>query len=167
MAVVRMALLAAALAGPAAAQDAPAPDGYDPRVLDACHAARDGEARADCIGIAASLCLEGALNGTAVAVAACYAAEGAQWQARLDEALAALRASAAATDDAAPEGPRRADALETAQSSWAAWREAECAWFAQGFHGEASAAAEAECAMEATARRALSLDAARMAEQGP
>ena len=85
--LIRVAALAVLLATPGAAQDAAA-------ALEAC---LGNGSDPDCIGSAAAQCIPTA-GAEAAAVAACYDAETAAWQHRLDAALATLRQDAAAAD---------------------------------------------------------------------
>ncbi|WP_052171821.1 lysozyme inhibitor LprI family protein [Paracoccus sanguinis] len=178
-----LALLALLGGAPALAQ-APAPvatPSEDAAALEAC--VSDAEDAHACIGVLSSGCL-GDQAGTVETVTACYDRERAAWQGRLDAALVSLRGDAAAADavgaapgpgmagtvptaaPAAAPGPRLS-ALTRAQDAWAAWRAAECAWYAQGFDPEAATVATAECRMRGVAQRVLSLEPQGQAVTGP
>jgi uncharacterized protein YecT (DUF1311 family) len=181
------ATLLALVAGPAAAQEAPAPS---PQVA-ACVAAadRDPEAERACVGAASLACIEAGPDGqTTVGMMECYMAETAAWDAEfnavyasllaLAEAMAAADPSAAEPSAAEPSGDAASAAdpaavshaalLREAQRAWIAFRDADCAE-AAGYWGEGSMrlVAGAECMMERTAGRTLELLEKRRAYESP
>lgn len=159
------ALLAACLASEAGAQPAPV---YDPAPLDTCLTLRGPvQDRSGCIGLGAAVCLGDAAVIEPGRAAACRQGEADQWAARLEAALTLLREGAAASDGAegAAAGAGRAAALETAHSTWLAWRDAECGWRQALAGGDAIAALD--CRLRETAQRALSLERLRAEGEGP
>jgi uncharacterized protein YecT (DUF1311 family) len=179
--VIAAALLAL-LAGPAAAQEPPAPA---PQVA-ACVAAadRDPEAERACVGAASLACIEAGPDAqTTLGMMECYMAETAAWDAELNavyqsllalaEAMAAADPSAAepsgdATSAADPAAVSHAALLREAQRAWIAFRDADCAE-AAGYWGEGTMrlVAGAECMMERTAGRTLELLEKRRAYESP
>lgn len=120
-------LAAAALAvwlgagAPALAQEPrPAAD-YDDRIIDACLSEHWGglNARESCIAIAARACMPVGEGDAAVAVA-CFDAERAQWDARMTDALDALRARLAERDEGGAGGAAAGGAAEDAGTDAAA-----------------------------------------------
>ncbi len=150
--------LALALAPAAFAQDA-APAG-DAEALRAClaEAERDPEAERACIGRQALACVDAG----AADIAACNAAEADAWEEVLNAAhgdiVTLMRTQAALADpQAAAPGPQEL-ALQRAQATWAAFRDADCALAALRWDEPAQREAEAaRCRMERTADRALEL----------
>lgn len=172
-AALRAALISAGLAGTAGAQQpapaaAPATPTYDPALIETCLSLRGpAEDRSGCIGLAAARCLGDAPVIEPAPAADCRQREADQWAARLEAALTLLRESAARSDaaEAAAAGAGRAAALESAHSTWMAWREAECGW-RQALAGGGETAG-LDCLLRETALRALTLERLRAEGEGP
>lgn len=167
-AALQAVLLAAGLAGGAAAQHAAPESGYDPALLDTCLTLRSPvQDRSGCIGLAAAMCLGDAPVIEPERATGCRESEAEQWGARLEAALTLVRESAARSDAAegAVAGGGRAAALESAHSTWLAWREAECGW-RQSLAGGSETGA-LDCLMRETALRALALERLRVEGEGP
>ena len=151
--MIRALLLAALLAGPAAAQEAasgpaaPVPvendapetaipvdpipakdDGldFDPAPVEACHeAAGPGETAPSCIGIAAGLCMDASEGGyTTVGMAGCTARETAEWDRLLNETYGMMRSDLEAADARAD--PAAGPGIDRSD----ALRDAQRAWIA-------------------------------------
>lgn len=176
-----VAMLLAAFGGtpaPAQVPDLPTPaavtpvePGYDPALLDACLTLRGPtQDRSGCVGLAAAVCLGDEAVVEPARATDCRQREAEQWAARLEAALTLLRESAALSDGAegAAAGSGRAAALESAHSTWLAWREAECGWrqrLAGGAGGGDLAALD--CRLRETGLRALALERMRAEGEGP
>jgi uncharacterized protein YecT (DUF1311 family) len=174
--VIAAALLAL-FAGPAAAQEAPAPS---PRIRACIEAAeRDPEAERGCVGSDALACMQAGPEGqTTVGMMECYMAETAAWDAELNAVYGSLLALAEAMAEAyPPEGEAAAGdpaagghpaLLRDAQRAWIAFRDADCAE-AAGYWGDGTMrlVAGAECMMERTAGRTLELLEKRRAYESP
>ena len=122
----------------------------DERAAIAACAARPDVAIEQCAGIFAAPCLARPGGETTAGAIACFSAAGAVWDDLLTDTLAAVAA--------AQVGQAQRRALDTAQSRWRAWREAECAYAAARFAGGSLAGvARAGCLHDETARRTLKL----------
>lgn len=164
--MIRLAGALMLLAAPAFAQT-PLP-GYDPALLDTCLTLRSPvQDRSGCIGLAAAMCLGDAPMIAPERATGCRQGEADQWGARLEGALTLLRESAARSDAAegAAVGSGRAAALESAHSTWLAWREAECGW-RQALAGGSGTAA-LDCRLRETGLRTLALERLRVEGEGP
>lgn len=176
-AALQTAFLAVGLAVAAGAQQAePAAavtattSGYDPALLDTCLTLRGpAEDRSGCIGLAAARCLGDAQVIEPQRATDCRQREADQWAARLEAALTLLREGAARSDAAegAAPGSGRADALESAHTTWLAWREAECGWRQRLAGDSGGDLAALDCRLRESALRALALERLRAEGEGP
>ncbi|WP_167755857.1 lysozyme inhibitor LprI family protein [Vitreimonas flagellata] len=121
-----------------------------PEVLRACVAAPDAtrEALAQCIGAEARPCIIAEGPGT-MSEALCWNAEAETWDALINEATTAL------TERAPYRDPSR---LKRANTTWAAWADAECeywAWEEGGGSGEQ--VERVMCAARLRAQRTIEL----------
>ncbi|MDO5631433.1 MAG: lysozyme inhibitor LprI family protein [Paracoccus sp. (in: a-proteobacteria)] len=140
---------------PASAQDARS---YDPEILPACLAQRQGDDRMACIGLAADACSDSSTAG----MVQCLSAEAADWDARLNDAYQVLLTDARQADTEARDLGSTAASMEKTlremQRSWITFRDASCAYAAAQFQGGTAAGpAVADCAMQLTARQAILL----------
>lgn len=143
------------LAGPALAQEPV----YDPALLPACldRAGADQVARRDCIGVGAQACMTAEVGATTVGMVSCLQAETAQWDQRLNEAYAAVKADDEQADQEA-EGSA-APALLAAQRAWLVWRDAACDYEAARWQGGSIGGPVAsDCFMQLTAQQALRME---------
>ena len=140
------AALAAAMAGPAAAQQ------VDPWAVRGCfQAAGPGERAPRCLGQAANVC-QSQGHQTTLGMSACIQAETAVWDQMLNEAYGAARAALESQDAGL------GTALRDAQRAWIAYRDAECALeYARWAGGSIRTIVAANCLMTETAERALEL----------
>lgn len=163
--MIRLLLPLAFLAGPALAQDAPAPavkTAIDPAAIDTCLTdASTPEAKYACVGRAADSCVEAAGTPSTMVQSECGASALEAWKTRLNQNYDALVAAYAATDPEAekmPGGAAQAPLLEASQKAWLAWRDAQCTYvesFMQG--GSGAGPLRLFCELELTGRRAVEL----------
>lgn len=123
-----------------------------------------GHAQLDCIGKSAQDCMQTTRHGeTTVGMMACYDAERAYWDDRLNMAYQVLisqhRSSDRELQKLGSAAPSVAEALQAMQRTWIAWRDASCRyertiWLGGTGGGPATAA----CLMMLTARQALALE---------
>lgn len=121
-----------------------------PEVLRACIAAPDAtrEVLLQCIGVEARPCIEAEGGGTMPEVL-CWSAEAETWDALINEAAIALTERAPYRD---------ANRLKRVNTTWAAWADAECeywAWEEGGGSGEQ--VERVMCAARVRAHRAIDL----------
>ena len=111
-----------------------------------------------CVGDAANACMTATEGGeTTVGMNGCLDAEGAVWDAILNEEYARLRTEA----EAVPPGPgdyRLADGLRDMQRAWIAFRDAACGFRAAIYRGGTiMSTVTYDCLLRETARQAMSL----------
>ena len=165
--MIRAAVLATCLAGPAAAQEI----AFSVAPTESCLAAATADP-ATCIGRAADACmLETDGGGTTVGMGACLSAELDWWAGRLAVAEMAVADAAAATDaEMVAIGatvPMQVPAFDAMRAAWAAWRDAACDWErAQWGGGTGQGPATAACLMRITGEQALALEGWLAAQAG-
>ncbi|MDF1620109.1 lysozyme inhibitor LprI family protein [Pseudothioclava nitratireducens] len=158
----RVALLAAMLAGSAAWGQGDLPVAYDASVLEACLAAKSGDTRRDCIGIAANHCMQASdAGGSNAGMGFCLGAERDDWDARLNAAYQNLLEIEEALDKAMAEvssAPQSAPALREMQRAWIAFRDAACDYeVTQWGGGSGGSPAWSACTMRLTGEQAIEL----------
>ncbi|MGI9390256.1 MAG: lysozyme inhibitor LprI family protein [Boseongicola sp.] len=132
--------------------------------LEQCFEEADGaEAKSQCIGAMAQLCMDEQDGGhTTIGMSSCLAAEGLVWDRFLNAEYKATMAWLKAADEdeaeSFPEFAERAENLRAAQRAWIAFRDAECALeYAQWGSGSMRTIAGADCLMQMTAERSIEL----------
>ena len=128
--------------------------------LEQCYEAAAGtEAKAQCIGAMAQVCMDDQDGGhTTLGMSSCLGAEGEVWDRFLNAEYKATMAWSAASDEDFPEFAKRAEYLRAAQRAWIAFRDAECALeYAQWGSGSMRSIAGADCQMQMTAERTIDL----------
>ncbi len=158
--MIRLAVLAALLAIPAAAQDLRFSPDATVECLDS------GNPEGDCIGASANLCMERTQGGYSTAgMNACLDRELGYWDARLNAAYGPLMARHRREDAemGMPEDQRLATTLRAMQRAWIAFRDATCAYERAFWAGGTGAGpATLSCLLRLTGTQALYLE--RMAE---
>ena len=133
---------------------------FDPLPLDTCLAAQDSVGQSDqCIGRAASICMEQPLGHTTPGMAFCLGEEYDLWDAKLNKAYLSLRADYMQQDTDRFEGaPSLADALRDLQRGWISFRDGRCAFdAAQWYGGTGSGPAFLRCMLQVTAEQTIYL----------
>lgn len=133
---------------------------FDPLPLDTCLAAQDGVGQSgQCIGRAASICMEQPLGHTTPGMAFCLGEEYDLWDAKLNEAYVSLRADYKQQDVERFEGaPSLADALRDLQRGWISFRDGRCAFeTAQWYGGTGASPAFLSCMLQLTADQTIYL----------
>lgn len=167
---MRLALIAALalVASPVLAQDDIA---YDDKLLDAClndtaaaHAQTDieGEPLRQCIGKAATACMQGPGGDTTYGMGTCLVRETRQWDMLLNawysKALEQVQAADADLADLGSAAPKAAPVLHDAQRNWIAYRDKSCEFEAVRYQGGTMGGpAAADCMLQLTAAQALRL----------
>lgn len=160
-----LALAASGMGGAALAQETP----FTPQATEACLAAATEEGvKAACLGLSANACMAAQPGGPSTAGdGACYAAETAYWDRRLNAdyaELLKLEEAQAAEDAAAPEpqpAPQASpvEALRTMERAWIAYRDAACAYeYSTWGGGTGGGPAQELCLLILTGRQALDLE---------
>lgn len=160
-----LALAASGMGGAALAQETP----FTPQATEACLAAATEEGvKAACLGLSANACMAAQPGGPSTAGdGACYAAETAYWDRRLNAdyaELLKLEEAQAAEDAAAPEpqpAPQASpvEALRTMERAWIAYRDAACAYeYSTWGGGTGGGPAQELCLLTLTGRQALDLE---------
>lgn len=180
-------LSAAFLASPAVAQqpatDAPPPAKpevavtedqpikLDPSLVDACldniSIARDDGVKADpydCIGVAASVCMEQPGGESTAGMVDCAGQEYDVWDAMLNESYRDLLARAETLDTSStpylPEDSAPDTALRNMQRDWIAYRDSVCLWESRPWDGGTiSLVMQAGCLLDEVGKQALRLRA--------
>lgn len=136
---------------------------YGP-VLRGCYeAAADVSARADCVGLMSTECMDSQEGGhSTLGMTYCLNAEAEVWDGFLNAEYRAAQdwVKAADADEAAhfPAFAVRAEKLLAAQRAWIAFRDAECALeYARWGSGSMRNIAHADCVMRMTAERTIQL----------
>ncbi len=157
-----VALLVAGAQAPAAWAEDNLP--YDGAILTACLAAKTGDDRASCIGVASEQCMETPDGQTTFGMVDCLSQESQQWDELLNTTYQAVLVSDEDSDAQMKELGSSVEPivpmLREMQRAWMAWRDAACEYEAviwQG--GTGGGPASAHCYMELTARQALRLQA--------
>lgn len=122
-------------------------------LLDACLVA-GGDAH--CIGVGAAACMQDAGPG---ASGICLGEENAYWTARIAVAEDTLRLRQDEVQGRAAQRGMPAPSLAGIERSFAAYRDAACAWREAQWEGMHSGPEEMDCVMRMTAQHALWLDA--------
>ena len=148
--MIRCALLCFGVIGPVFADDMHA---FRVDLLDACLAA-GGDAQ--CIGVGATACLQGAGSGAA---GICLGEENTYWTSRIAVAEDALRIRQDEVLDRAAQRGIPAPSLDEIARSFATYRDAACTWRAAQWPGMHTGPEEMDCLMRLTAQHALWLDA--------
>lgn len=133
---------------------------FDPAPLESCLAEQEDMAQSpDCVGLAASACMEQPMGETTPGMGFCLDAEYALWDAKLNEAYQFLRDEYQAQDADRFEGaPALGDALRDMQRGWISYRDARCEFeAAQWYGGTGSSPAFLGCMMQVTADQTLYL----------
>ena len=132
--------------------------------LEQCFEEAEGaEAKAQCIGAMAQVCMDEQDGGhTTLGMSSCLSAEGRVWDRFLNvEYKATMAWMAAADEDESEDFPqfaKRAEHLRSAQRAWIAFRDAECALeYAQWGAGSMRTIAGTDCLMQMTAERTIEL----------
>ncbi|MDB6177863.1 lysozyme inhibitor LprI family protein [Paracoccus sp. Z330] len=125
----------------------------EPTIVDACFAATETrDVDPPCIGRAAEACQNDAPEGhTTLGTSQCLMGERDVWDALLNREYAALRNSLGETNPSA-------ESLLQAQRAWIAFRDADCRYAYDRWHGGSMRViASADCQMRHTARRTFEL----------
>lgn len=123
-----------------------------------------GHAQLDCIGKSAQACMQTSRHGeTTAGMMACYDAERAYWDGRLNMAYHVLISQHRSSDREMQElgsvAPSVAETLQAMQRTWIAWRDASCRYErAIWLGGTGGGPAAAACLMMLTARQAVALE---------
>lgn len=160
-----LALAASGMGGAAGraalAQETP----FTPQATEACLAAATEEGvKAACLGLSANACMAAQPGGPSTAGdGACYAAETAYWDRRLNADYAELLKleEAQAAEDAAAPAPQASpvEALRTMERAWIAYRDAACAYeYSTWGGGTGGGPAQELCLLTLTGRQALDLE---------
>lgn len=156
-----LALAASGMGGAALAQETP----FTPQATEAClAAATEEEVKAACLGLSANACMAAQPGGPSTAGdGACYAAETAYWDRRLNAdyaELLKLEEAQAAEDAAAPAlQASPVEALRTMERAWVAYRDAACAYeYSTWGGGTGGGPAQELCLLIFTGRQALDLE---------
>ncbi|MEQ6248364.1 lysozyme inhibitor LprI family protein [Sulfitobacter sp. HNIBRBA3233] len=157
--ILRIVAVLALSAGALHAQDLPY---SDTPTLSCLQDAETYTARLACAGASAQACIDTPEGGSTVGTGGCLDRERLFWDALLNEYYQAALSQAVAYDkdlDALDSAtPRQAVALRAMQRSWIVFRDAACAYEASRWGGGTGAGPAAiGCAMQQTARQALSL----------
>ncbi|MBV0911416.1 lysozyme inhibitor LprI family protein [Anianabacter salinae] len=158
--MIRLTFLLSLLAAPVAAQELIFSGDTPQWCLD--EAAGEAERR-DCIGVAASACMEDTPGGGSTAgMSGCLDLERAYWDDRLNAVYQDLLASDRA-DDAdygGPNLPSKAEALRDMQRAWIAYRDGRCDYeYSQWGGGTGGGPAILGCLMQLTGEQVLYLEA--------
>ncbi|MDD7970119.1 lysozyme inhibitor LprI family protein [Roseinatronobacter alkalisoli] len=151
-----MMLFAAAMTCPAAAQDLR----FDAGPTDICLAGLSDNAQAhDCIGRAATACMEQAGGYTTVGMGFCLDAELSLWDGKLNDAYRTLRADLSAQDGTRADAAiSLSDSARDMQRAWIGFRDARCSFEAAQWQGGTGASpAFLGCAMQMTAEQTVYL----------
>ncbi|MGY6706450.1 lysozyme inhibitor LprI family protein [Roseinatronobacter sp.] len=149
-------LLAALIAVPVSAADF----SFDPAPTELCLAAVSDDAQGyDCIGRAATACMEQPGGDTTIGMGFCLDAELDHWDGRLNGAYQALRADLTAQDaDRTNAAISLSDSARDMQRAWIGFRDARCSFEAAQWQGGTGASpAFLGCAMTMTAEQTLYL----------
>lgn len=118
----------------------------------------------NCVGVAASACMEASQGGYSTPVmAGCMDAEREYWDGQLNVAYGDLRARAQLFDadppiDGLPPRPSDTDALRDMQRAWIAYRDATCRYEElQWWGGSGASGAYIGCLMRLTGEQTLTL----------
>lgn len=149
-------LLAALIAVPATAAEFR----FDPAPTERCLATLSDDAQGyDCIGRAATACMEQPGGETTIGMGFCLDAELGLWDDKLNGAYQALRADLTAQDaDRTNAAISLSDSARDMQRAWIGFRDARCSFeAAQWQGGTGSSPAFLGCAMNMTAEQTLYL----------
>lgn len=149
-------LLAALIAVPATAAEF----SFDPAPTEQCLATLPDDAQGyDCIGRAATACMEQPGGETTIGMGFCLDAELGLWDDKLNGAYQALRADLTAQDaDRTNAAISLSDSARDMQRAWIGFRDARCSFeAAQWQGGTGSSPAFLGCAMTMTAEQTLYL----------
>lgn len=156
-----LALAASGMGSAALAQETP----FTPQATEACLAGATEEgAKAACLGLSANACMAAQPGGPSTAGdGACYAAETAYWDRRLNADYAELLKleEAQAAEDAAASVPQPSpvEALRAMERAWIAYRDAACAYeYSTWGGGTGGGPAQELCLLTLTGRQALDLE---------
>lgn len=160
--MIRAALICAAVAGPAWAQE----PSFDLSRTEGCLATTPAAERRACIGRSAQACIDGDQSGgTTVGMSFCLEREHTFWDARLNDAYGKLRAREKTRDaeiaQVGGSAPSLAEALRDMQRAWIPYRDATCDYErAQWGGGTGGGPATWACLMRLTGEQALALEEA-------
>ena len=157
--MIRALVLFVGVAGPVMAQDV----SFDPAATEACLSTSDGAARFDCVGLAATACMDAPGAESTVGMTGCLGGELDYWDARLNAAYGALMQVEGRVEaemaEAGSSASKPAEALRDMQRAWIAWRDASCLYErSQWGGGTGGGPASADCAMRLTAAQAMALE---------
>jgi uncharacterized protein YecT (DUF1311 family) len=154
--MIRHVLLMLLLATPAFAQT---PD-FSPAATQSCLLRTYDSV--GCIGVSAEVCIAAQPGASEAVQMACFDAERAYWDDRLEEAHANILAAAGVSDDMLQDETevlRQVPAIRAMQERWVAYRDAFCAFEESVWAGAAGAdAAVRQCLMTLTALQVLLLE---------
>ena len=164
---MRVLVLAAVLAAPAAAQELV----FSTQATESCVAVAGSYAAwRRCIGASAERCMKETPGGySTVAMGGCTAMEADYWDARLNTVYQQMMARARQADEENKEyggfAPSQAEALRAMQRAWIPYRDAKCA-FERSLWGGGTGAGPAgvSCVMYTTAEQVLLLQESGLGE---
>lgn len=174
--MIRILAALALTATPALAQDGVT---YDDTLLSACldriateHAQTDieGEPLRQCIGQAATACMQGPGGETTVGMVTCLDHETREWDMLLNawysKAMQTTEAADAELETLGSTAPGAAPLLRDAQRAWIGFRDASCIYESFRFQGgTAGGPAAGDCMLELTATQALRMQAIAGSEE--